>query len=42
MIAEKDGKLPELRVFEPNTEVLSNYYINVMDSYLDEAYDVKS
>lgn len=42
MIAEKDGKLPELRVFEPNIEVLSNYYINVMDSYLDEAYDVKN
>ncbi len=41
MIAEKENKLPKLRAFEPNAEILANYYINAIDSYIDKAYDIE-
>ena len=33
---KKKNKLPKLRAFEPNAEILANYYINAIDSYIDQ------
>lgn len=41
MNAEKENKLPKLKAHAPNAEILANYYINAMDNYIDEAYEVK-
>ncbi len=42
MTAEKENKLPKLEAFRPNAEILANYYVNAIDNYIDEAYDVKT
>lgn len=40
MKAEKENKLPKLRAFEDNAEILANYYIDALDNYIDMASDV--
>lgn len=42
MKAEKENKLPKLRAFEDNAEILANYYIDALDNYIDIASDVSA
>lgn len=42
MNAEKENKLPKLEEFRLNAEILANHYIDAMDVYVDDVYDVKN